>query len=151
MNLQAYKAQLRRRQMWIGIAMLVAVTLEVLSSGVLGIDVYAERVPDFARGFQGGVAFALLLGLLALFLAAGHVMKNDAKLEKLFIAEQDERNRYIRNRIGGVGINVMLVLLAVAAIIAGFFNETVFFTLFGTLACISLLKSGLKLYFRATT
>lgn len=151
MNLQAYKAQLRRRQMWIGIAMLVAVALLVLSSGVLGTNLYSDSIPDFARGFQEGVSFALLVCLLALFLTTGHVMKNEARLEKLFVAEQDERNRYIRNRIGGVGINVMLVLLAVAAIIAGFFNETVFFTLFGTLACISLLKSGLKLYFRATT
>jgi hypothetical protein len=74
-------------------------------------------------------------------------LKSDEKLTALYIAENDERNRFIEAQIGGKGINVILGALALGTAISGFINSVVFITMLCALMFSTLVKVVLKLYY----
>lgn len=59
--------------------------------------------------------------------------KNDAELKKLYIEENDERSVVIIQNASLLSIVMILVGLAIASVIAGFFNSLIFYTLLATL------------------
>ena len=106
---------------------------------------------EFTLGFMSGVNVGLYIAVQALliylvFKYQGALRKED-KLRELYIYENDERCKYIRAQIGGVGINIILGGLAIGTIISGFYNEIVFFVLLSTLMFSALVKGILKVYF----
>lgn len=148
--MEAYRGRLKKRViiLWICAALILAA---VAIAALVSRDIVLAN-SDFTGGFIAGFQF----GLIALVLAAvagsaiqyGRAIGNEARLKKLYIAETDERNRYIQDKIGGIGMNASLVLLATAAVISGYFSHTVFFALAAALTGVALIKAGLKLYFR---
>lgn len=66
----------------------------------------------------------------------------------LYISEHDERTKYIHDKIGGISSIISIAILAIASIMAGFYSVTVFFSLFGALLVVALVRGGLKLYYR---
>jgi Kef-type K+ transport system membrane component KefB len=89
----------------------------------------------------------ILIGvyILVIYIRA---LRNDGRLQELFISETDERNILIRSKTGGMAINIIMAALALATIISGIFNEVVYFTLLITLLFVVLFKGTLKLYYR---
>lgn len=75
------------------------------------------------------------------------ILKDDAKLEEMEIAEYDERGRYVRQNASRMCIWIFIVFIAVAIIISSFFNKTVFFTLTATLLFILVLYTSLKIIY----
>jgi len=74
-------------------------------------------------------------------------LTSEAALKKLYIQENDERRKLIQDKIGGLGFNCMLGILAVSTTAAAFFNITVSVTLAVVLAVTAFMKSGLKIYY----
>lgn len=109
-----------------------------------------HAVPDFIMGFNSGVYVgvqAVMIYYMAKYVCA---IKNEEKRKALYIAENDERSKYIEAQIGGVGINIILGGLALGTIVSGFFHETVFYTMLGTLVLSVLVKGVLKIYYNKT-
>ena len=107
-------------------------------------------VPDFIMGFNTGVCVgvqAVMIYYMGKYISA---LKSEEKRKALYIAENDERSKYIQAQIGGVGINIILGGLALGTIVSGFFQETVFYTMLGTLIVSVLVKGALKLYYNKT-
>ncbi|MBW9147800.1 hypothetical protein K2F40_02155 [Clostridium sp. CM028] len=107
-----------------------------------------EPITDFIHGFQLGIFIFLQFVMVMYITKYGKSLKNEDKLKKLYIVEHDERTTLIKNKIGGVGFNFSLGVIATAAIMAGFFNQMVFVTLLGVLIFMSLVKGFLKVYYR---
>ncbi|NLK42792.1 MAG: hypothetical protein GX300_00150 [Tissierellia bacterium] len=99
--------------------------------------------------FHGGVltSFGILL-ILNVFknLIA---MKDEKKLKKLYIEEHDERSIMIMQKTGAIGINICIVGLGFATIIAGYFNKIAFLALLGATLFVSLVKGIFKIYYRS--
>lgn len=107
-------------------------------------------VPDFIMGFNTGVCIgvqAVMIYYMGKYVSA---LKSEEKRRALYIEENDERSKYIQAQIGGIGINIILGGLALGTIVSGFFQETVFYTMLGTLIVSVLVKGALKLYYSKT-
>lgn len=107
-----------------------------------------ENLSDMIRGYQVGIFTGIQLMLLKDIVNYTGAMKDEAKLKKLYIAENDERARLIQDKIGGVGFNFSLAVLGIATVAAGFFNQLVFVTLLAVLIFMAFMKGFLKLYYR---
>lgn len=97
----------------------------------------------FTSGFFVGVQ-AVMIYFMYQYIAA---LKNEEKLKALYIAETDERNKYIAAQIGGTGIDIILCGLALAMVVSGFLNRTVFLSLLAALLFCALVKGCLKIYY----
>jgi len=107
-------------------------------------------VPDMAVGFASGFFVGIQIVMIYYIGKYHAALKNEDKLKTLYIAENDERSKFIESKIGGIGINIILGGTVLGTIVAGFFNETVFFTLLFTLIFTALVKGTLKLYYNKT-
>lgn len=143
-----YKSVIKRRIVLLGACctLFSAVTALAMAYGVARIG--DDHTGDFIRGVQAGVFLGLLLVMLFFVFRYSHAVRNEAALKKLFVEETDERNRFIRDKIGGMGINLSIGLIAAASVVAGYFDRTVFFTLLGTLAAVVGVKGALEVVYR---
>ena len=101
--------------------------------------------------FHGGVlsSFGILL-ILDIFRNI-KATKDENQLKKLYIKENDERTIMIMQKTGAIGINICIIGLAFATIIAGYFNEIAFFTLLGSTLFVALIKGLFKVYYNIKT
>jgi len=74
-------------------------------------------------------------------------MKNDEAIRQLFIEENDERHKYINAQTGGTAINVVIGGLLLGAVISGFYNEMIFYSLVGATLFTALVKGCSKWYY----
>lgn len=104
------------------------------------------------RGVEWSFAVGMLIGIQFVLIAHmtkwRRAMKSEESLKRLYIVEHDERTKFIRAKIGGVGINILVAGLAAAAICASFLHTTVFITLLAALLFTLLVQLALKIYYR---
>ncbi len=142
--MEAFKRRIRVR-LW-ALAVVSALAVALLAVFLLGAD-EEGHVSDFIRGFQLG----MVMGLLAVAVVIGswqvRALRNPEKLRKLYIEENDERKRMIRQLSGSVGMDIVMYGLAAGSVIAGFFDVMVFFTLLGACLFVALTRGGFKVYY----
>lgn len=97
--------------------------------------------------FHGGVLSSFSILLILDILRNLRSIRDEKELKKLYIKENDERTIMIMQKTGAVGINICIIVFAGATIIAGYFNELIFFTLLGTTLFVSLIKGLFKVYY----
>ena len=107
-----------------------------------------KNTADMIHGFQVGIFAHLQIIMLVYIFKYKRALKNEDELKELYIEENDERKKLIKDKIGGVGFNFILGVIATATVISGFFHELVFITLLGVLFFIVLVKGVLKIYYR---
>lgn len=146
--METFKKTLQKRIVQMGIINSFALIFIVLT-GRYGLVTAGSsiNISDYIHGFQTGIFIGVQLVVLLTIGKYRKAMKNPQKLKELYIKENDERAKLIRDKVGGAGFFFTASCLAVAAIIAGFFNETVFFTLSATLIFFLLVKLILKKYY----
>ncbi len=107
----------------------------------------SEGIRAFMAGVNAGLlAVALVVAILSA-VKYGRALKNEEKLKALYIFEKDERRLYIQSREGGTAMQLVLMALTAAMIVAEFFDQTVFFTLLGTVVFAAAVKAALKIYY----
>ncbi len=142
-----YKEAMRKRQT-ISIATTLLLTVAVIVVFVLdATGVGLGHTSDFIHGMQAGMLTGFLAVAVLMTMRYTRACRDEAALKKLYIAETDERNRYIRDKIGGIGMNLTIALLAIVTIVTGYFDQTAFFTLMATTVGVALIKAALKLVF----
>jgi len=104
-------------------------------------------IPDFIRGFHTGIFIATEAVILIIAVKYIVSMRKEESLRKLFIGENDERRLAIMQRSGALGMTACILGLAFATVVAGFFDQTVFFSLLGALIYTALVKGFLKIYY----
>lgn len=128
-TLEEYKAAVRgRAKLWWGVAALGVLTLAAtlfLMGGAIA------DAPDTAHleGFWCGVGAGLILAGVILALRTRALLKDDARLRRAQLEEQDERNQAVASRALGLTAFALLVGMYAALLVASFINMTVFYTL----------------------
>lgn len=107
-----------------------------------------QPLPDFIEGFHAGFFSASVAVMLIFMFRNLHAWKYPEVLKRRYVEYKDERNRFIRNKSGAPMLMVCTFIFAAATVAAGFFNETVFFTLLGVTYFTGIFTIASKLYFR---
>lgn len=145
--MEKFKAKIRKRTLFLSIF------LVVIAASYLVLSLYRDilpSVPDFIRGFHTGAFIGAEL-VAVFFIARYSVSLRKAELlKKLYIEENDERTKAIMQKSGALGMVICIEGLALAAIIAGFIDAKVFFSLLGALVFISLVRGFMKVYYHFT-
>lgn len=142
-----FKSQLTVRLVFTIIITVAAVAVYVC--GLAGLfDAYAPRgnFGDFLRGFQTGILTAMIGITVYSCIKIPLALKNEQKLKNLYIKENDEREKTIKEKSGYNLFVAYCFPMLLATIVAGYFSETVFFTLLATIAFIEIEMIVLKLY-----
>lgn len=84
---------------------------------------------EYIEGFQMGLILGMELSLLVLTVKYQWALKNERQLEDLYNKSHDEHTILIRQKAGLPVTWVIGVALVFAAVIAGYYNMTVFYTL----------------------
>ncbi len=142
--MEKFKVKIRKRLIW-----MFVITLCLAATSVV-LQINKDNMPlmhDYIRDFHTGAFIGIML-FLAVFMSRNTAaLFNDKVLKKLYILEHDERNKMILQKTGAMGMSICYIGLAFAAVVAGFFNEVVFFTLLGATFFTAFVKGIFKIYY----
>lgn len=122
-------------------------------SGVIAILILLGTFFNYPKTETRAISFIYGAGLGTMFLLFFYMRKytfglrNEETIKQLYIAENDERHRFILTKTGGTALNIVILGLALGSVIAGFFNEIIFFSLLGATIFSALVKGSLKWYY----
>ena len=100
------------------------------------------------RGFCVGATSALLVAMIVCLIQNRLALKSQEKLKKLFIRQNDEREWEIYTKALCAAMRLCLLLSLPAVVIVGYFNAIAGLTLLISIACVSFICIGFKLYYR---
>jgi tellurite resistance protein TehA-like permease len=106
----------------------------------------ATHSDGFVAGFQFGLIISILGFSLFDIVKLSLAIKDETKLKILYNKEHDERMKTIRSKAGMPLIAITSMLMVIAAIVAGYFNIVVFYTLVIAVAAQLSVSAMVKLY-----
>ena len=133
-----------RTALWKRLAFDIVYFIAIIATTVVAIIIQTDSIEvSYALGFGTGIG-AVMIFFLIKYIGA---LRNDDKLKKLMIEENDERTAFIDSKAGSKAINAVIMLLALAMLIANFFDKTVFFTLLAATLGTALTKMVIGVYY----
>ena len=108
----------------------------------------SEDLRGFIIGFQIGIGTCLLVAMVYAMIKYFSAIRNPDKLKKIYISETDERRLFIKQKTGGIGMNIVTYGLVVGTVAAGNINDSAFLTLLCASLFVVLVRGVLKLYYR---
>lgn len=146
--MEKFKTTVKRR---IAISSGMALVSLVLGAFSIYSIVFVDHsTGTLSDGFVAGFQFGLIVSIfgLAIFdiVKLRLAIKDETKLKILYNKEHDERMKTIRSRAGMPLIAITSVLMVIAAIVAGYFNIVVFYTLVIAVAAQLSVSAVVKLY-----
>ena len=99
------------------------------------------------RGFISGASFGILALMVFGLVRNLRALKDEKKLKKLYVAENDERQIMIYTNALRSAMQLWLIAGLVAVIITGYFNATVSITLLISVCTTSVLCLLFRLYY----
>lgn len=142
-----YKKTLKMRIVLLGIGIAAMIALLVLTqSGIISIASSAE-FSDFLSGFQMGLLVAVIGIFIFVMVQYIRLLGNEEKRKAAYYSENDERKKLIMMKIGGTAMYVCAIAILIGGIVAGYFNEYVFFSLTSCAVFLLLTRGVLKVYY----
>lgn len=135
-----------RKTVKLRIFALLALILALLAVVLFGDKILyqmEENVLWYLRGLcaSGEIAACLFA------VRCRRALRDDTALRKLYNAENDERKKLIRSKAGVPFVLVTSVGMLLAAVVAGYFSLTVFYTLVAAVLAQLVLSCALKLFY----
>jgi hypothetical protein len=147
-ELEVLKRILEQR---VRILCVVVSCISVLVLGVIANKVHpligGENYADFMSGVQVGLLIALDLIIISYICTYSVALKDGKKLKKLYLEENDERVKYIEQMAGKSAYKYVIIILVIAACIAGYFSIEAFAALMGAVVIEGMVIRILKLYY----
>lgn len=119
--MEKFKNSLKVRLVGSSIYCAAVVTLIVLGVFRPGDAHVSDFIAGFCMGLCIGIAFVVIFYMLKCIAA----LRNEEKLKKLFIKENDERIRMIQSKAGSSGITIAVGGLLLGAMVAGYYDKAV--------------------------
>lgn len=152
--MEQYKEKLKLANTIIGVCCLILTVFCFLGfAGELGLVSFMTPAAGDShwqsqwRGFVSGASFGVLALLIYGFIRNILALKDEKKLKKLYIRENDERQNQIYTQALRSAMQTCLILGLVAVVISGYFNMTVSMTLLVCVAVSSILCLLFKLHY----
>lgn len=146
--MEAYRKKLKTRIIGMSCFSVVALMIVVICA-VLATRTNTDRhINDAALGFQCGLFASSAVLLIRRIVISVRALKYDAKCKALYIKEHDEREQAIAMKAGQSAYACSLPLIIVAVIVAGFFNEIVFWTLTAVIFVVSVIGGACLLFYQ---
>ena len=102
----------------------VTVTLVILNAFEILQPVATSMGTVYGASMGSGIV------LLIYAIKAKNALKNETKLQQLYVASTDERMLFIEKNSANLATNIFVVVLGITAIIFTYINETIYYTLF---------------------
>lgn len=131
------------------IVCLIAVVVFCIIFSVVSLS-NPDLVDNQVAGFQLGIVVGLGTIMSVEIFKLRRALQENKRLQQLFNREQDERLRYIRSKAGQPMLMVNSVILLLAAIIAGYQNILVFYTLVAVAVFQLTLGACIKIFYMKT-
>ena len=153
--MEAYREKLKINQRICTVCALVLLSFGLWALGAEFFDLpfpqprANEHWQSMWRGFISGACSGVLLLLVLGIIRCAMALKNEEKLKKLYVEENDERMGMVRRMAGATAAASVLPIGIVAAIIAGVFSITVSLTIICCITVESLLILGFKFYYQS--
>lgn len=146
MNREEFRISLKKRMLFLRI--FTAVYFLVFAA-INHIDLFAASTPqnDFLKGFISGLSVFMLIFLVVVNVKATKALSNEENFEKIYIAQTDERSRYIKEKCGVGVVMPLSVILICVGMIAGYFSFPVFVALVAAGNFQIIVCCVLKLYY----
>lgn len=127
--MEEYRKRLKRNVIFKAVFAVIAVMIVIASYLRAETMDASERAGSFFQGFQAGL-FAVWAGvtIYGIFVSV-KALRNREYLRKLYIEENDERKIEICTKGQAKAYRMCLIVFMTAAVISGYYNETVFYTL----------------------
>lgn len=109
-----------------------------------------DNFTDFFQGFQLGIAMTFLIFASVNIIRYRKILQSEEAIRNFYIKEHDERAAAIWSKSGGTVLYTCGILIIGAAIVAGYFDPTVFITLVVCGVSLLLVKKGLCIYYCKT-
>lgn len=124
-----YRKTIKKRMILCSILVAVSVGLSIShQSGFF--DLVSLVTPnEKVAGFQIGLFTGFEILASFLLFKYGKAIKDDTKLKMLYNKEHDERQNLIRQKAGMPMLMITSGIMLFAGVIAGYFNEIIFYTL----------------------
>ncbi|EPH10896.1 hypothetical protein [Facklamia hominis] len=145
MNLEKYRREIKNRVSVYQALIAVALVFVIIGNVLLkdrGQTV--ETVRGFATGLFIGIELVCVFQLGKLW----KMLKDEEVLKEVYIREHDEREALIQMKSGLHVIPVLSFIILICAILVGFFNDTIFYTLVVVGIGQILIALALKIYWK---
>lgn len=141
--MEKYKRTLQFRLICAGIystAVLVLLGIGLFSGG-------NAQVNDFIAGYSLGLCIGI--DLVVIFYIRKYIvaLRNEEMLKKLYISENDERIQMIGSKAGSSAIAAAIAGLLAGGLVAGYFNEIVFWSLIGAALFVTFVFLTMRVYY----
>lgn len=142
-----YRNTLKNRIAALFVVIAILLPLLVLTQTGIVSTVDNENFSSFLRGFQAGLLFWIIA--VFAFLAGRYIwlLRREEKLKAAYYAENDERNKLIMMKIGGTPMYVCIIVMLLAGVGAGYFDETAFYSITGCAVFVLLVRLFLSVYY----
>lgn len=127
--MEKFKANLKKRMIrWI-VCTAIAVVVILISFLRVRAGGVNSHVDSFMAGFQIGLFAAGAMISITNIYQCIKALKSDEECRKLYIKENDERDKTIKDKAANMTFWTAVGCLMVSSIVVGFYNMTVFITL----------------------
>ena len=123
--MEKFRRTIKTRMALLAVMILFSVALCIYDVFFAG-EVLKE---SFVWGYQSGLATGMGLVAVFAFIRLRLILRSETKLHLQYNRENDERLKAIRAKSGMPMLLITSVAMLIAGIVAGYFNETVYFTL----------------------
>ncbi len=131
-----YKAKIKNRMIFGVVGLIIFIPIAVYAfmryfdtKGVVFGTPLKDFIGGLLNGLRGGIVIGFVLFLLVTLIKNYFAIRNDEKLKKMFIEENDERTLAICEHSSQVTFNITMFVILAVCVVTGLYNPVISLTL----------------------
>ena len=145
--MENYRKKLKRKLLLFRIAYIVMLILSIAFQVLMEMGVIRSAVSDYHNPWTPCL-FGTAITMIIYAGTTQKALKNEAKLQELYVAQTDERLRLIGQAAFTLSSNIFIVALFLSAMVFAFISETVYYTLMAVIVIWVLIAVLCDAYYR---
>lgn len=131
----------------INMLIIIAIITAALYLGLLFFHGQLPTLPSMFKGMHFGAFIGIELFLIISIVNGLRIIRNETVLKQSYVKENDERTALIIQKTATLSVTIIMIGILIAAITAGFFSSSIFYTLMGTLFFVLIVFYSLWIYY----
>lgn len=134
--MERYKVKIKNRMMFEMIGVIVFIPIAVYAlikyhniESVMFATPINDFVGEFFNGIRAGIVMGFVIFLLRTFVKNLLIIKNEEKIKKMYIEENDERALAICEHSSRVTFNITMYVILATCVVTGLYNTAISLTL----------------------